>query len=376
MPLNDNEFDQLFRDRLRGHSSPVGGDLWRRVHTRIGSPVVRGVHLLRHWRWIGAGAATVTVAFAAHLVLTPLAPAPKKPAHPTANHYSSISAAANRPGHPVVSGLTPTDDRIRAAISAPVNPETNRASIAVRHEGTVPNRESSGTSGRPPSDAKVVLRHPGSYVDLPNIAQVGARPGINARRVLPVPAQTPGRPSKSPITLNSRAPFHPFTFISVYGSPDFPNKDYDYSWTGGVRFTWQFARHWSVTTGVQYVQLNVPEADFGGIPTSPFHFSNVGIPVLAGYTTNFSRYNLTVTGGVILNVSEKAVGFKDYILASPPWDREGNDLAVGFEIERPVNSSWAVFLQPYVREQLYNGEFYFPSKTITNGVLLGARYRL
>ena len=73
MPLNDNDFDQLFRDRLRNHSSPVRGDLWRRIHTGL-SASVRHLHLLRYWRFVGAGAAIVTVAF-------------------VINHYSTIPAA-------------------------------------------------------------------------------------------------------------------------------------------------------------------------------------------------------------------------------------------------------------------------------------------
>jgi hypothetical protein len=222
------------------------------------------------------------------------------------------------------------------------------------------------------------LNHIHNPVTLPAVARTAARPAISIRRILPTRAQSAANRSKSPITLHPLAPFHPFKYISVYGSPDFPNRDYDYSWTAGARITFRFARHWSVSTGFQYEQLNVPWADVGGLATMPFHFSNYSIPLLMGYTTSFDRYRLTVTGGAFFNIYAKPVGsnISNTRFGGVPVDRDGHAMALGFDLERPINDRWAVFIQPYAREQIFNGEIYLPSRTITNGVLLGGRYHL
>ncbi len=429
MHHNDNEFDRVFSDRLRNHSSPVRGDLWRRIHTGLGTSAPR-LHPLRFWRYLGAGAATLSVAFAATLIFTP-----KHGTKSQLNHYSKISASTSRhsdsqnadPQHSdsIALNLTPTPDRNQPPVSGPVNPvpapENHDSAIAKTESPTPANPETSpranlsATRDKPAnhtdlanrtnhpsrnhlanrgskpatpsanlaSNPIVVQRHTHHPVTLPEVARLAAPPAISARRTIPTRAQTlAGKSksaisSKSPITLHPRAPFHPFKYISVYGSPDFPNKDFDFSWTAGARFTYQFARHWSITTGVQYEQLNVPTADVGGQPTMPFHFSNLSIPLLAGYRTSFSRYNLTVTSGIFIHAYAKAIGSNTYNEGiGVPTDRNTNTFALGFDLERPVNNRWAVFIQPYLREEIFNGEIFIPAQSITNGVLLGGRYHL
>jgi len=413
MPLNDNELDHLFRDRLRQHSSPVRGDLWRRIHTGLGTPV-RHLPLHRYWRYLGAGAATVTVAFAATLIFTPNHPTnlrhltnltnPNHPANPQLNHYSKISPSTNRPSDSrpsdprhadpqhsdsIALNLTPTPDRSQPAVAkpespTPVNPEASAsAKLTATYDKRVnPDHPATHTSSRnhaatPVSNAGSTPKHTHYPFTLPPLARLSAPPAISARRIIPTHAQTLAGKSKSPITLHPRAPFHPFEYISVYGSPDFPNKDFDFSWTAGARITFQFARHWSFTTGVQYEQLNVPMADVGGGTTMPFHFSNLSIPLLAGYTTDFSRYKLTVTSGIFIHAYAKPVGSDTYNQGiGVPTDRNTNTFALGFDLERPVNNRWSLFIQPYLREEIFNGEIYIPAQSITNGILLGGRYHL
>src|ERR1700722_8634072 len=93
---NDNKFDQQLRDRLRDHSSPVRGDLWRRIHPGIPAPArqLRSWRALRSWpslRYLGVGAATLVAAIAAaHYLYVHNA----RKSAPAANHYSTIRPAA------------------------------------------------------------------------------------------------------------------------------------------------------------------------------------------------------------------------------------------------------------------------------------------
>jgi hypothetical protein len=435
MPLNDNDFDRLFRDRFRNHSSPVRGDLWRRIHTGLGTPV-RHLHHLRYWRYLGGGVATVSVALAANLIFTP-----KHPTNPQLNHYSKISAPTKRHSDSVALNLTSTPDRNQPAVSTPDNPvrsphnpapsphnpapsphnpasavakperpapshpeasapvnlaatrdkpanpnypanqgskPANQGSKSVNqgsksvNQGSIPANSSANATSSP------ILAPPHTHypIILPAIARLTAPPAISTRRTIPTHTRTLAGKLQPPVTLHPLAPFHPFKYISVYGSPDFPGKDYNFSWTVGARITFRFARHWSFTTGFQYEQLNVPTADVGGLTTMPFHFSDYSIPILAGYTTNFFHCNLTVTGGVLYNVYARAVGSFINRGIGVPVEENGHTLFLGADLERPINNRWAVFVQPYFRQEIFDGEIYIPSRTITNGILLGGRYHL
>src|SRR5580700_4277001 len=137
MHHNDNEFDRVFSDRLRNHSSPVRGDLWRRIHTGLGTSAPR-LHPFRFWRYLGAGAATVSVALAAQLILTP-----KHPAKSALNHYSKISASTSRHSDSIALNGSPTPDRKQPPVSSPVNPAPSPDNPAPEnHDSAVAKTES------------------------------------------------------------------------------------------------------------------------------------------------------------------------------------------------------------------------------------------
>jgi len=101
---NNNQNDQLFRDRLRDHSSPVRADLWRRIYHGLGSrPAFRLPFRavlqspIRYWPFLATGtAAAATLA----ITVTYFIHNPAKRPHPTTNSTASVTHPSPAPTHP------------------------------------------------------------------------------------------------------------------------------------------------------------------------------------------------------------------------------------------------------------------------------------
>ncbi len=229
---NDNEFDQLFRDRLRDHSSPVRADLWRRVHTGIGS-TARRLHPWRSLRYFGGGAAMLIAALAAaHYVYVLHSPSHRvaqsvhrvaRPGHgvaqpghgpeSTANHYSTINsgigsadsdrsavAADQAAAGPTQSGALP-GAQSAALPGNHLNPgsDSNRGEIAPIKPGSIAGASREGvppTGSRSgyPTDRTADVGHPGTG----KIARP-ARGTARTSDITGTPSGTPARRRNIPV---------------------------------------------------------------------------------------------------------------------------------------------------------------------------------
>jgi hypothetical protein len=349
---NDNEFDQLFRDRLRDHSSPVPADLWRRVHTGIGSTARR----LRPWRslrYVGGGAATLIVALAAaHYVYVLHSPSHR--VAPTANHYSTINSgtrsadsgqsavAADQAADPGVQSaalpgnhLNPGSDSNRGEF-APIKPgsiaEAPREGVsptgtrsgpaanltaAVGHSATGkiarPARGTARTSdiartartfdvagtpsGTPTGRRNTPVDRRPSPVTLPEMARISVRPAGSAGRAIATlnptlfnKSKTVSFPTAAKVDNPRGAPhFLKTGSVSLYGGPELvTNHYYGLSYSSGVRLTLPFSRHWSVIVGFEYSRVNVPKQIVPPLGSYPYD---------SLYAFYFSNYEVPVLFG-------------------------------------------------------------------------------
>jgi hypothetical protein len=417
MHPNDNEFDQPFRDRLRNHSSPVRGDLWRRIHTGIGTPG-RPFHLFRYWRYLGAGAGAITVAFAAHLILTPSHPSRTRsvshysniPAAPAAQgaaatHFDSVSTYAsantavthlntNTPDSAVhnraarqndhMVRTTPSHENLSHKDRSYGNPShENRSHEIHSHENLADDRLATDNPAHENGATPSALKHVHYPVTLPAVVRTAARPAITIHPTLPRTRHNDPGPGAA---ANDQRPIRT-GYISLYGSLDFPANHY-YTWSGslGGTVTIQISRHWSGTAGLEYGKVNVPTQV---VPPDPFdtlhafYFSNYEVPVLIGYTMMLGSYSLTVNGGAIINIRSHQSNSPGNMItsATSTWvfnwpNRDAFGAYLGADIFRPLSHALHLFAQPYARFSLSDYRMFIPQQRFFYGVHAGIRYQL
>jgi hypothetical protein len=388
---NDNQYDQLFRDRLGDHSSPVRADLWRRIHTGIGTPI-RRLRLHHHWLYYGAAATTITVALAAHLIFTH----PSHSSHPSVppvNHYSNISHnATRRPDtttldqtqpQPATRHITPASENLASTRENPTRPpipnsnflDLHRQMQKSKQHNTSLSREILSATDPANNPAKnlasttvLPIRHP-KPVTLPAIASTSTRAASTIRPPKLKPWHNdPNTAARRPIKTG---------YISLYGSVDFPsNHYYTWSYAAGGTVTIQFSRHWSGTAGFEYGRVNVPTQyvpPVTGDTLKAFYWSNYQVPVLIGYTMMIGSYALTVNGGAILNLYfHRSTG----VWVNNWPDRDSYGAYLGADIYRPLGHSFRVFAQPYARYSISNYRMFIPEQRFFYGAHLGIRYQL
>ncbi len=161
--------------------------------------------------------------------------------------------------------------------------------------------------------------------------------------------------------------------LDAYVSPDFPNKQFGFSYTAGARVTLAINEHWSATSGFQFSRVNAHEENIAR-QLFPGYFNDVDLPVLIGYTfTSKNDLTFTARAGVIFNLYSQAHGqLTDY----PFGSRRGPSAYLGFDISKPLNDRWSIFAEPYGR-CLFTGINAFnpyPHQVFTEGLTLGIRY--
>ena len=107
----DNEFDQIFRDRLLDHPSKIRLSLWKQVHT----------HLLRHkalhfWKWYFVGPSAVVVAVTGYIVMSTLHSASHN------KHNAPAAAVATYEARPAADSPATTAAQATMATQTPTAP--------------------------------------------------------------------------------------------------------------------------------------------------------------------------------------------------------------------------------------------------------------
>lgn len=428
----DNEFDQIFRDRLLDHPSMVRQGLWKQLHT----------HLVRHnafLKWYFVGPSTIAAAVGGYFLLTAITtnPATSKPPTAAAN---TRSVTAPKPAAPkpvtiepatiepataasVSTAPAPTSTAPASTASAPTTPvpaATSNAPVASAETSAGSAPTAIATASANSTSAKNRHHRPNPVTsepaadsglnDLTNSAAAGqpANPAItaNANGTANADAGTPHPPIPARLTApaklvtlkthpdvaartsNPKNPHqlilpdrkhHRYTAppirVEAFSAPEFFTvKAFGTSINAGARVTAIFKKHWTLTTGLEYLRLRFTGKSDNFQTIQPGDIENLHIPILIGYTTNYRQFSFSANAGVLVSAYAHAEGeMTNYSYYWP--SRNGTVGYLGIDFGAKLSDKTSFFAQPYVKTWSPPYLYPFPEGPIwSTGIMLGLRY--
>jgi len=141
--------------------------------------------------------------------------------------------------------------------------------------------------------------------------------------------------------------------LELYVSPDYPlvyGEPYvksKLSYTAGLRLNRSFGRHFSGKIGIQFSQIKYVLGD-SGLIAGPNHLKSLDLPVLAGYSWGNESLGMTMNAGFIFNLySWFDAGSISYFKTNT-----GLSLYLGVHFEKQINDRLSLFTEPYYRYRL------------------------
>lgn len=401
----DNKFDQIFRDRLLDHPSMVRHGLWKQVHT----------HLVRYtafWKWYVVGPSAIAIAVTGYFLVAAFhSPAtsttqnlkcePKATA--TAAHPTAAAASAI-PGANAIPGTSATTNRGKSA---------TRTATATRSKTATPTTTTNASaSAQPFHHHRRSAAHPttGSTNTAPeSIATTSATTSQTTNPANPAPATHPPipaqltspaklailktRPAVAAITPNPRKPHQailparpprktPQVRLDAFGAPEyFTLKVFGLSYGAGFRATVVFKNHWTFTTGLQYLRIDVTGKGKDSADNwPPGTIKNLHLPLLLGYTTANERFTFSANAGILLSLYAHNSGEMTYTGLWP--NRNGLSALLGLNFATHVTNKVSIFAEPYLKcwfpqprnQFLGPTPTIFPPKAWSTGLMLGVRF--
>lgn len=430
----ENEFDQIFRDRLTDHSSEVPEDMLRRIS---GKEKDDRKGFLFWWGYVLAPTLLV-IGLAAYLIFWPsVAVTPgKKPRVPdeqavsgsipvggkTVRPIGETANSINKSVNPINETIGPINETI-GPINKAVNPidkiagSVNRASTlrsdpasgrsAIRMTNPVPSRATTTktatarafrthiamaraenpTGSEPyaahdnlvtadngvPTGRQQVTVHYGKRAITPGLAFPG---DFFAKKIIPppLPRHSPGL--DCPILRNKEGRW----YLDGYASPDLPfsTQRAGLSYTFGLRLERTFKGGISAIVGLQYSRVNLksyPNDTLYSILAD--HFNNIDLPLLIGYEKGNADYKAAIHAGIIYNIHSFPGGPAYNQAAHIYRSHTGISGYLGLDLIKSVNDRLSLFAEPYFRYQssARAGSGIPPTQKInTGGVMIGIRY--
>lgn len=162
--------------------------------------------------------------------------------------------------------------------------------------------------------------------------------------------------------------------IDVYGAPEFfAWHPIGISWAAGVRLTAVFKKHFTLTSGVQYMRTNIthPNTLDSSNGVYPGYFKNIHIPVLLGYTISNDRFTYSVYGGVLFSAyaQSKFTNPAATVTANP----NGISGYLGFDFSQHWANHFSYYAEPYLKCYFPPGDIDLPPQLWSVGVQLGLR---
>jgi hypothetical protein len=393
--MTENQFDELFRNKLKDYSSQVPDNMWERIHPEKD----RDRKLFFFWlKYVIAPAFT----------LAGLAGGFYIGARPDAHHslsHSSVSSASSPVSSPDSSAATgspltlssvppsPVNPRVVAAYPAPAHPHT--LPVNTVHHQVHPYKPTAfyATSADPlpaPSPWSAATRNlntapaSGSFKHLP---LPGIQPIPNTRfhpaiDQLPKTAFTPVKKTTTHPPAPKSNILSPLKkggwSVDLYASPDLPvlqlKQDFEksqLSFTIGMKVNRSFGDHVSAATGVQYSQINEKVAYNDSNATNPtrrysyLKRTSFDFPLLIGYGIGNDRFRATLNAGMIFKIHS----FGNIYTTS-------NSLYLGVNLAKKINDKISLFAEPYYRYNLPGGgnSQYYIQRINLAGLSIGLRY--
>lgn len=389
----DNEFDQLFRDRLLNHSSRIKVSLWKGVHT----------HLLRHktfhfWKWYIVGPSAVVVAITGHVIFGhPGHTSHKAPAaHAVATYESRpVGTAPASLDAPTTAGIAGSKTVTASSSTAKTKTSAAHHHRPVMHPDPLPaispEQRTQTTDHRPRN--RSAANNSSGLASVHHLTTITGN-NVDAPRP-PIPAQTTAQITikkfKTPAIVAAKTPNpktpHQLTLpsmssrssgklhLDVFGSPEyFTFKSFGLSYGAGARVTLVFKEHFTLTTGFQYLRINAnrltTKDSVNGL--LPGYFNNVHIPLLFGYTTGNRRYTFSANAGLIFSLYTQANGA---LKTTDNWPSHiGPNIYMGLNFSTHVTDRVSLFAEPYLKCWYPPGNLRLPSQLWSTGLMVGLRY--
>jgi hypothetical protein len=401
--MTENQFDELFRNKLKDYSSQVPDNMWERIHPEkdrdrklffiwlkyVIVPVFTLAGLAGGF-YIGARPAahhslshsSVSSADSSAATGSPLAPSNNAE---VSGAHSSVSATSS------LISVTPP------SVSVPARNTNSASNPAIQHTHKTsktihPSAPSAFTPADPlsaPASRLSVAHDPnktpasGSFKHLP---LPGIQPIPNTRfhpaiDQLPKTAFPPVKKTTThPPTPKSNilSPLKKGSWsVDLYASPDLPvlqiKQDFEkaqLSFTIGMKVNRSFGDHVSAATGVQYSQINEKVAYNDSNATSPIRYgylkrTSFDFPLLIGYGIGDDRFRATLNAGMIFKIHS----FGNIYTTS-------NSLYLGVNLAKKINDKISLFAEPYYRYNLPGGgnSQYYIQRINLAGLSIGLRY--
>ena len=411
--MNDNQFDEFFRNKLQEHSSPVPGDMWQRIQQKEGDDRKLFFFWRRYFMLLGflivCGAGIYFLAGHRTDRLAPVGP------HPRANRSTAAVAIGEVAGagreKPGTVGEAAGDAKPGRVLDRRYATGWGKGleSLASgrKERGFEDHLARSADEGDDPDDLADLhdRAYPsaGGYVlvvkdrfmafglsAIPGPPNTLTDAGIERalKKGLPIKEDSPG-PKKKNTALRNRK-----WYLDLYGSPDRPfNKltapdsayasrraqKMEWSYTVGLRLTRTFGPHFSGTIGFQYSKINeklgLPAPNGLGV----FHLAirSLDIPLLIGYRFgDESSFMTKVNAGILFNANSRYE--YTYQRISRDYTQNGSVNAyLGFNLARRVSDKMLLFSEPYFKYQLSGTRDVFnpyAQRIMVAGLSVGVRY--
>jgi hypothetical protein len=396
--MEENQFDDTLKNKIRDHQSPVPDDMWDRI---IQKKDKDRKGFLFFFRWFTI--LLLAICLGGYLLM---------------NHTQQKSEPANHVlTNPVDSQQAKTGSLAqlnKEAVGKEENtpavteylPKSNKGSYSSR---PFPVRKKESYSSRPKraskenegnyksvNDKKIVLattaagaQNSSSQRDsvaggkddsaLNTTATVNNLPPVV--KLAPDKTNTDSSQKAAVKKTQSDSGMDKKWYLDVYASPDWPmdhtsitSSSY-ISYTIGLRINRTFGKHFSGKIGIQYSKINFTYPDsLSYLNSKVSHLKSFDLPFLAGYSFGAEKLKMTITAGGIVN-------FYSFYTGDPSGDifktNTGFSLYLGFNLEKKVNQKISIYLEPYYRYRLTSmtiSSVEFDKFIDVAGLSIGARY--
>jgi len=405
--MTEHQFDELFRNKLKDHSSQVPENFWQRIEPKKDKD--RKLFILWFKYFV---APTFIVAGLAGGYYLGTRPAASHSHRATAAHPQVVSTYPAAPVNPEVTSTysaSPANPEVMSTYpAAPVNRQAHPASPANHHA------HPASPSAHSPADPLSASASRSAVAHTPNTTPASVHPGSPAtpvnrqaltgslkRQPLPdiqhipntlhhpafdlVLKTTPGPikrmtalpPAPAP-SKNGLSPLKKGAWsIDLYASPDLPvlqiKQDYEktqLSFTVGLKVNRSFGEHASATTGVQYSQINEKVTYNDSNIVNPLRHAylkrtSFDLPLLISYGIGDDRFRATLNAGMIFKIHSFGNVYTT-----------GKSIYLGLNLAKKINDKISIFAEPYYRYSLPgspNSQYYIHRINLA-GLSVGLRY--
>jgi hypothetical protein len=290
--------------------------------------------------------------------------------HPATHTRLAIHTHTRRePRSRPETGLLATDAPSAEAANSEQNQASQQNQTSTQNQAFGQNQASTQNQPAVQNARSTNTHRPTGLMPPPTIVRPATR--------LAVTAKTPN-PGSSKNLILPATPYQPNGRwrIDGFASPEyFSFKEFGFSYGAGARATIVLKQHFTITTGLQYLKVDVRARQKNDSLNSLFPgiFNNIQVPLLFGYTTGNRRFSATVNAGAIFSLYADAKGrLKDYGWPS----HNGITSYLGFNFATRVGNRLSLFAEPYIKTW-YPQKFQdLPPRLFSTGISIGLRFDL